>query len=252
MNEIGDVVFLEIAQDEAVRPVVPIAGRVGEQLTRGDRPPGGPELRRPVELEALEHLHGCELRQDVACRFIKIKSSLLDELHGARGHERLGHRGVPEDRVDRHRLGSAHALRPGCALIERAAFVHRHRHYAGRSAGLTRSSRTRSIRSLMPMGSLPLSACRLRELAKASFSLLPRSVRSRHFRRDGRTRRVKGDGEVRDRSLRECHSERGSGSNMGRYDAALMQKGACISRFEGLLKHGASRRFCRRQNEIAD
>src|SRR5580704_14970611 len=71
--EIGKFVFLEIAQDDSVRPVVPITGRMREQLARRDRPFGRPQLRRAVGLEAIEHLHCGELRQDVACWFIELE-----------------------------------------------------------------------------------------------------------------------------------------------------------------------------------
>ena len=94
---------------------------------------GAPEASNPSRT-----CGDCSSGRMLADRLVELQLALLDELHGrGRGHG-LGHRGDPEDRVERH----GRALRRCCACRTRprrgSLVGRRQRHDAGHLAGLGR------------------------------------------------------------------------------------------------------------------
>src|SRR5262249_58599045 len=91
--------WLEIAQDRT-RERITEPGRVGEDVPNGGR------LGRRAEpigagrrVERFEDLQVCKLRQILFDRIVETEPALLDELHGRRRRDRLGHRGAAEQGV---------------------------------------------------------------------------------------------------------------------------------------------------------
>ena len=63
-DDAGDAGRLHVAAHVGVPDVVGEASGVGQQVAQGDGAPGRPQARLAVGIEALQHLHAAEFRQD--------------------------------------------------------------------------------------------------------------------------------------------------------------------------------------------
>ena len=130
IDEQRNGVLAHVAFDGGVPDVVAEAGRMGEQVAKRDRPLGRAQDRPAGTVETVEHLRRGETRHDPGDRLVQRDAALLDQLHGAGRNQRLGHGGVPEDRVQRHRHAAAEAALAEGAFVEPLVVVDGNRHDA--------------------------------------------------------------------------------------------------------------------------
>jgi hypothetical protein len=117
---------------------------VGEALPNRGRPgcraqPIGAARR----IERFENLQVCKLRQVLFDRIVQTEAALLDELHGSRGCDRLGHRGDAEQRVGRERAPGRDVCHAEGALIEHAPAIGNQRDHARHVLALNRATQRR-------------------------------------------------------------------------------------------------------------
>jgi hypothetical protein len=75
----------------------------GEKIAQRDRSSGGDGIVERT-VDGAQHLAICQLRQPRVDRLVEPKLGLLDQDHGGRRCDRLGHGGDAEDGVAPHRL----------------------------------------------------------------------------------------------------------------------------------------------------
>ena len=122
---------LDVAPGVRVPQVVAEACRVRQQVAQRDRPLGRAQLRGAAGVEALQHLRRAERGVDVGHRLVELEFALLDELHRRDRGDGLGHRGDPEQAVERHRWPLIERAGAEGPLVEQALVGGRQRHDTG-------------------------------------------------------------------------------------------------------------------------
>ena len=135
-DDAGRAGLLHVLAHVGVPHVVAEAGGVGHEVAQRDRLRRRAQLRLAVVVEALEHLGRGEVRQQFADRLVERELALFDQLHRARGRDRLGHRGDPEHAVGGHRIVLAEVALAERALVDHLLGGGRHRDHAGNLPGV--------------------------------------------------------------------------------------------------------------------
>jgi hypothetical protein len=97
---------------------------------------GGAQFRFAAGVKAFQHLRVGEVGENLSDRLVERELALLDELHGCRRRDRLGHGGDPEHAVGGHRIVLGKVALAERALINHLAASRRHRDHAGNLLGL--------------------------------------------------------------------------------------------------------------------
>ena len=132
----GQAGFFQILHHVAVPHIVAEAGGVGHEMAQRDRVLRRPQFWRAIGVETFEHLRGGEIGQHLADRGLERELALLDELHGGRRRDRLGHRGDPEHAVGRHGVVLGQVALAERALVDHLFAVRGDRDHAGNFLGL--------------------------------------------------------------------------------------------------------------------
>ena len=117
---------------------------MGEDVPNGGRPGCRAEPIGAIRcIERFEDLQVCKLRQILFDRIVETEAPLLDELHGRRRRDRLGHRGDAEQRVGRERAPGRDVRHTEGALIEHALAIGDERDHARHVLALNRATQRR-------------------------------------------------------------------------------------------------------------
>ncbi len=128
-----DVVLGLVALELLAPDVVAEAGGVGEQVAQRDRALRRAQFWLTRVVPTVQHLRLGEPRQHLGDGGIEFELALLDLLQRRDRGDRLGHRGDPDDGVERHRRAGAAGAVGG--LEERAVAVAGDRNHARHAAG---------------------------------------------------------------------------------------------------------------------
>ena len=127
-----------IAADLGVPDVVAEASGMCEQMAQCDRRFRRAQLGFAAGIEALQNLHLGKFRHPFAGGRFEIELALLDQLHGGGARDGLGHRGDPDDGIERHGLRLAERAHAMGTLVEDGAIAPgRHGDHARHVAQLT-------------------------------------------------------------------------------------------------------------------
>jgi len=102
------------------------AGGVREQVPQRDGTLRRPHPRLPGGVETFQHLRLREAGRELAGRRVERELAALDQLHGGRGRDGLGHRRDPDDGVERHRRVLAQLAPAERAFVQHALVGGRH------------------------------------------------------------------------------------------------------------------------------